>query len=471
MGHSCCNDDLKQLFQHALALQKSDDLESARDHYQHIVEKFPDHIESHYNLAFVQSQLQEYAQAITHLKIVLEHQPRYAPAYFNLAINHLAQHQTQEAMQALERVLQYDPSHINAQHLLGCLYLEQKNYQEAQALLEDLNKRVPNDAEIQHNLGLIYLGLGEYPKAIEYFNAATEHDANSYESFYNLGVIYGSQQQTDKAIEAYKKCLAIQKDYYPALFNLGRLYHDKRELDQAKEFYHQALALAPDNPSIRYLIAAIDDSIKSPDVSPPQYVMELFDSYANHYDQAMQQQLQYATPKILRDTIAPWLAVQKAKISFLDLGCGTGLAGQLFKDVASEMIGIDLSANMLLQAQLKNVYSQLETAEILTYLRRHYLKFDMIVAADVFLYFGDLREIFSHLARMVEIHGVIGFSIESQTEKSDYLLQPTARFAHNPAYIERLAQENNLKIIIDKEAHLRMNRDEWIDGRIFWLQK
>jgi len=471
MGHSCCNNNLKDLFDHALALQKKQDFAGAQEHYQQIVEKYPEHTESHYNLAYVLSQQQQFTDAITQLEMVVKQQPCFAPAYFNLAINHLAKQETQEAMQSLENVLHYDPAHINAEHLLGCLYLEQKNYEEATMLLASVNKRAPNDAEILHNLGLAYLGLNELTQARTSFISATKYDPHLFEAFYNLGVIHGVEREFDLAVTAYEKCLEINPEYYPAVFNLGRLYHDARNVKKAREYYLRAQALAPDNQNSEYLLAAIDNTATSPAVTPPQYVMELFDSYANYYDKAMQQQLDYATPKLLRETITPWLAQHTAEIDILDLGCGTGLVGEAFADVANKLIGIDLSANMLIHAQQKGCYTQLETAEIVTYLRRHSLPFDMIIAADVFLYFGDLNELFEQATKLLKSKGVLGFSVETQNNNDTFLLQISARFAHNPQYIEKLADKYKLKIIVNEVANLRKHENEFIKGQIFWLEK
>ena len=55
--------------------------------------------------------------------------------------------------------------------------------------------------------------------------------------------------------------------------------------------------------------------------------------------------------------------------------------------------GIDLSGNMLAEA-MKNAYSKLTKQDITEYLSNADLNFDYFVATDVFIYIGNLSNIF-----------------------------------------------------------------------------
>lgn len=470
MGHSCCGNNLKALFDHALLLQKQENFEEASEHYQKIIEEFPSHTESHYNLAYVLSQLQDFDKAIAVLQTVIAQQPKFAPAYFNLAINQLAKNQINDAMESLETAIGINPSYSQAKLILGCLYLEKENFEEAREIIEPLRDADPHNIEIVHTLGLIYLGLQDLDKARDYFLQAIKIDPKLIEAHYNLGVIASEDGKVEDAISAYEHCLSLNENYYPALFNLARIYHEQRDIPQAIAFYQRAKTQAPQDASILYLLSAIDAQALPVDTAPAEYVTQLFDSYANRYEQTMQEQLAYAAPDLLFDALSRRLLSTRL-YRILDLGCGTGLVGEKFITYSSELTGIDLSAQMLIQAQLKNCYSHLETAEILTYLRQHYRKQDIILAADVLPYFGALDELFALIARSLEIEGYFAFTIESWSGDKDYQLQPSARFAHNPVYIERLADENALKVISNTAVNLRKHHGDWIAGNVFVLQR
>ena len=46
------------------------------------------------------------------------------------------------------------------------------------------------------------------------------------------------------------------------------------------------------------------------------------------------------------------------------MGCGTGLCGAWFTDYSSQMVGVDISPNMLAQAKKKLVYDELIAADL-----------------------------------------------------------------------------------------------------------
>ena len=50
----------------------------------------------------------------------------------------------------------------------------------------------------------------------------------------------------------------------------------------------------------------------------------------------------------------------------LDLGCGTGLAGEALRRRAAWLEGVDLSSGMIDQARRKGLYDRLEVAEAVT---------------------------------------------------------------------------------------------------------
>ncbi|HSS13617.1 MAG TPA: tetratricopeptide repeat protein, partial [Rhizomicrobium sp.] len=89
------------------------------------------------------------------------------------------------------------------------------------------------------------------------------------------------------------------------------------------------------------MIAACE-AIKTASRSDPGYVRHLFDQFSADYDQRMIGQLSYAAPQILFD-LAGMVMPDRKDLSLLDLGCGTGLAGMVFKPLAARLDGVDLS--------------------------------------------------------------------------------------------------------------------------------
>ena len=81
----------------------------------------------------------------------------------------------------------------------------------------------------------------------------------------------------------------------------------------------------------------------------------------------MCEELGYEGPQHLLETIRRSTGGRN-DLAVLDLGCGTGLAGQMLRPCASRLVGVDLSAEMLAKAEARNIYDQLVAAELTEWL-------------------------------------------------------------------------------------------------------
>src|SRR3989338_550714 len=147
--------------------------------------------------------------------------------------------------------------------------------------------------------------------------------------------------------------------------------------------------------------------------APKEYVSHLFDQYAAFYDKHLTDALKYDVPqKILRAlTLHCPTLLQEKMLSIVDLGCGTGLCGTLFKSFAKSLIGIDLSKNMLSIAEEKYCYDQLIKEDIVIALSK-FSNVDLIIAADVLTYLGDLNQLFCNIKKSLHDNGMFIFTVE-----------------------------------------------------------
>ena len=82
-----------------------------------------------------------------------------------------------------------------------------------------------------------------------------------------------------------------------------------------------------------------------------------------------------------------------------DLGCGTGLCGLLLRPAGRDAGGVDLSPAMIEKARARGVYDRLEAGDLVEAMKKAPRSFDLLVAADVFIYVGDLAPTFEAAAR------------------------------------------------------------------------
>lgn len=168
------------------------------------------------------------------------------------------------------------------------------------------------------------------------------------------------------------------------------------------------------------------------------YVRRLFDQYAGRYDAALTENLHYRGPAILHEAVETVRRAGRRPMHFsamLDLGCGTGLVGAVFREDVSHLTGVDLSPAMIEQARAKRLYDRLEVGDVCSFLAAEPVHdFDLVVAADVFVYVNDLAPIFAAISRVLAPGGLLAFTVETHAGVGVKLL-PTLRYAHGETYL------------------------------------
>jgi len=134
------------------------------------------------------------------------------------------------------------------------------------------------------------------------------------------------------------------------------------------------------------------------------------------------------------------------------------------------LVGIDISQKMLTMAAKKSLYDELYCDDLCSALRSLDVVFDVIIAADVFVYLGELNSIFEDCVEKLTTKGLLAFTIEV-TEAADYCLSKTSRYSHHLSYIDRLATKYRLSTLFNESVTLRKQDDVAVKGRLFILQQ
>ncbi len=175
-----------------------------------------------------------------------------------------------------------------------------------------------------------------------------------------------AQGKLDKAVHAYHRVLALEPDHFAAHCNLAYCLVKQERRKEALQHYKIAHDLKPDDVTARYLMHALLGD-ERPATAPKEYVQNLFDNYALHYDRQMEKTLCYNVPQQLKKYLEPYLP-EKTSVSLLDLGCGTGMVGDLLQSWVHRVVGVDLSQKMIDQARAKGVYHELIQSDIASFL-------------------------------------------------------------------------------------------------------
>mmetsp|Transcript_16800 Transcript_16800/g.23785 ORF Transcript_16800/g.23785 Transcript_16800/m.23785 type:complete len:563 (+) Transcript_16800:75-1763(+) len=257
------------------------------------------------------------------------------------------------------------------------------------------------------------------------------------------------------------------------------------------------------------------------DRCPEEYIVSLYSSFAANFDNLLVEKLHYQTPTKLRallDTV-----IQQSEFDSLpsqsrninqgqekqkqstqstiwskrcaDLGCGTGLSGIAFQNITHQLVGVDLSPEMIEKAKQRNCYSKVVVGDVesifSSYDHPNDIKpmlddsqmFDLVVACDVFVYIGDLRSIFDTVRECFQraktevipgSKGIFAFSTEfleddDAPENKDFILQTCARFSHKCSYVQKISREFGFQIRAIQKTVIRKNDGEDVYGNLVVL--
>jgi predicted TPR repeat methyltransferase len=454
------------LFLHlANALKLQGLFSQAADVLKQAVEMYPDYFPAINNLGtvyFAQGKLNE---AATYFQLAVKQQPTYVDAMYNLGLVFFKQEKLSDAADIYQKILELSPQHLAARFHLACVLMKQEKISAAIEQFLQVETLQANHFETQTNLATCYLKLGKMNEAKEHYLKALELEPVDTQILFNLGVINMQQGHIDSAIQNYQRAVQANPNYFAAHNNLGVAFLAKQHVGYAQHHFQEALRLQPKNPAIQYTVNMLSQH-QHLLAAPPDYVKSLFDAYADHYDSHLLEALDYQIPKVFFSALKKILS---KNLDILDIGCGTGLCGEIFKPYAKTLTGVDLSEKMLEAAAKKNIYDELKTEELTTFLENKKNCYDLIISGDVFVYIGDLDKIFSEVKNCLRENGLFIFNTEI-SEKENFKMNQSGRFSHHKKYIEELAKKNQFKILVEEMVTTRLQNNEPVAGFLFVLQ-
>jgi predicted TPR repeat methyltransferase len=276
------------------------------------------------------------------------------------------------------------------------------------------------------------------------------------------------------AAELMEQALELSPGWAAGWFRLGE-YREKAEHAAAADAYRQALALEPEDVFGATLKLAVIGAEDPPDQPPSRYVESLFDGYADRFDTALVQKLDYSVPGKLAALVAPFAPFS----TVVDLGCGTGLFGSEIRGSTQRLEGFDLSANMLAKAAEKDLYDHLGQSDLSLSASEAGLfgpglaerRADLVSAADVLMYLGSLETVFPLASALLAENGLFAFSVEDAGEDGGFVLRDSLRYAHSQAYIRQLLAHHGLSLLRSESTVIRMDAGKPVHGVLFLSQK
>lgn len=417
--------------------------------------------------------------------------------------------QLDEAEPLYRKALQMQAGQPDALHFLGVLCHQRRRSDEAVRLIRMALRVTPQHADAHNNLGNIHKETGNYAEAEACYRTALACNAQQNDALSNLALVLEVLLRPEEAFEAYTALLAQAPQLGRAHYLMGMYLRnhvneiedveraivcfrhaircdskDVRSLDalgvalymlgrheEAIGVYRDWLNREPDNPVPRHMLAACGGE-QAPARADDAYVRDVFDKFADSFDEQLLKNLDYRAPQILTEALIGVLGPPTASLDVLDAGCGTGLCGPLIRAHARRLDGVDLSGGMIEKARLRGGYDDLVVAELTAYLQARPAAWDAVLSADTLIYFGELAPVMSAAYDALRAGGWLAFTLEALDGEDDrFELSSSGRFRHTRSHVMGVLDSVGFDDVTISEAIMRKEVGKQVIGWMVLARK
>jgi predicted TPR repeat methyltransferase len=377
-----------------------------------------------------------------------------------------------EAANLYQQILRANPRQYEALYGLGFILNQMGHLEQAERLLEGANIVRPREFEPWHARGGALYRLGRHADALRCFDHALSINPMHVEALTNRAVILLEMGKPEHALVSCDTALAFAPDFASAQINRGNALAALKRYDEAIATYDAVLAKDPNNTPARENRENTLFQAGRASRCPPGYMQRLFDDFSADYDTRMVEGLIYRAHKHLRTLYDRIVPDAKAPLNILDLGSGTGLVGEEFKDLArgGRLDGVDLAPLMIEAARRRGIYDNLTLSDLESHLALRGRLYDLMLAADTMIYLGDLEPTFSGVARNLAPGGLYVFAVEAK-EGSGWEQTSANRFRHSLDYLRQEAERAGLEFVDYMDCTLRQEEKAPVPGFTVALRK
>ena len=400
--------------------------------------------------------------AETHLRIAAEssttkHDKAQALNNLSLALSH--QHRLTEALVCINEAIK-----LKQQPLFYC---NRANLFEQLSRWSDMRQDLLTTLSLSPDITDAYISLAVANRHLDNHSEArkvlTLHTDITDQDWLNEWTLLSAINQQLDNIRELLNTMQLSDD---AMIALGDYALEQNYPDVAEMLYLMIQEYLPNHPVLEHQLNALQGVSSSQ--APREYVESLFDNCATQFEDRLIHKLHYRLPDQLIEQAYPFLPSKALQV--IDLGCGTGLLGKALSSHAlmTSLTGIDLSAQMLEQASKTHLYHHLIHGDIVQNLVPSN-NIDLIMAADVLIYLGDLFPLFNSAFHALTSEGLFIFSIECC--ENQWQLTSSGRYRHSKNYIRTLAEKNGFIHLHTSKCQLRLEKNQPVAGEIIILQK
>jgi predicted TPR repeat methyltransferase len=367
-----------------------------------------------------------------------------------------------EAEELHRRALARRPDHApSLTGLAAALWRKGRDDEAAQAAREAI-ALAPQLAQPRLMLGNALRRLGRPREAMDAFRAAAEVAPEDPAPRIGLAEAGQDAGELEIALDEGRRALALQPDAEMVHTVHGQTLYALRAAGHAEQAQREAaawLSAHPDSATARHLAPPLMDAPPPRRASEP-YVRATFDAFAESFDDRLGA-LGYNGPRIIAERLCA--ARPDGAETLLDIGCGTGLVGPAVRPLVQHLEGLDLSPAMLARAAERNVYDALHESDAEAFLNGDAARWDVVIAADVLIYFGDLEPLTAAVAAALRADGLF-IATSEEADGGSWQLHPSGRYRHSRRYLGEVLAGAGLSVERVDRILLRQEGDRPVDA-------
>ncbi len=390
----------------------------------------------------------------------------------------ISQQKFTDAETVWRRVVTLAPQQADAQQMLGLILLHRRETEGARRHLSAALALNPNLPKACFNMGHLSYIAGDRAGAIAYFQRAHTLAPHDPKALAALTQTLNEIQREPEAAAVATKGLAVLEAaggaspaaLYEVRHHLAHAYRRMGDTVRLSEVYRAVVAADPHDQVAQHLLAAAQGV--TTDAHASAFAKAFFDNLAPNFDTHLVQRLEYSSPQVLTAGLRALRPASDSFAAVLDLGCGTGLMaeGLATHYALAHLVGVDLSEKMLHQARKRGRYHRLIAGDLAAAAAAMDEPFDLAVAADVFVYLGDLAPIHRAVQRILVPTGLFVFTTETGATPS-FMLASNGHYKHGVDYLADLAAATGFTVVRIEQAPIRKEAADIVMGHYVYLAK
>ena len=250
-------DDLQARIGDAWALMTPAPAATARDNFQHMLQKWPEDFLLGENFALFLQASGDVPQAITEWRRIHELMPHDYLPYFQMGWLLGARQQWAEAESDLRMAVQLRPSLTEAWYEWGNTLAAQGKLEAALTCYATARAQRPQDPVTILRMGKVDALLNRHGEAAANYREASRLDPGNWEPHFVLGGELDAAGQLDPAREEFAAAARLNPTNAVAHYNFGVLLAKQSHYAEAQDQFNETLRLAPEYQNARDALAKI----------------------------------------------------------------------------------------------------------------------------------------------------------------------------------------------------------------------